>query len=115
MGFTNAVQANGLLYLAVAVSWDEKLLPLHVGDMGGQMEEVDKSLQSTLKAFGAGFEAVIKETVFVTSMDAALAAAGIRREYFASDALPASTWVEVRRLAHPDLLIEVEVVALLPV
>jgi len=33
----------------------------------------------------------------------------VRMEYFA--ALPTSTTVEVRRLAHPDLLVEVEVVA----
>jgi enamine deaminase RidA (YjgF/YER057c/UK114 family) len=33
----------------------------------------------------------------------------VRMEYFG--ALPTSTTVEVRRLAHPDLLVEVEVIA----
>ncbi len=37
----------------------------------------------------------------------------VRREYFRADP-PASTMVEVSRLVHPDLLIEIEAIALLP-
>ena len=54
---------------------------------------------------------LVKTTTYVTDIDAFFTHVDIRMEYFG--ALPTSTTVEVRRLAHPDFLVEVEAMAIL--
>ena len=54
---------------------------------------------------------VVKETVFTTDMDALVAANPKRVEYYKDVTPPASTWVEVKRLVDPDLMLEVEITA----
>jgi enamine deaminase RidA (YjgF/YER057c/UK114 family) len=111
MGFAAAVHDDGLLWVSGMVSWDETLTPLHPGDMRQQMAEVYQRLQGFLAGFNAGLDAIIRETVFVTDIDTALANSDVRNALFDPERLPAATWIEVRRLVHPDLLIEVECVA----
>lgn len=59
-----------------------------------------------------GFAQVLKKTVFVTDMDAMLGANGVRLKTYGAHT-PACTVVEVRRLAFPACLAEIEVVAAL--
>ena len=54
---------------------------------------------------------LVKTTTFVTDIDEFFRHADIRMEYF-GPALPTSTTVEVRRLAHVDFLVEVEAIAM---
>lgn len=63
-----------------------------------------------MKRFGVGLESVIKETIFTTDMEALKAAAAVRTRAYVEPA-PASTWIEVKRLILPELLVEVELVA----
>jgi enamine deaminase RidA (YjgF/YER057c/UK114 family) len=51
----------------------------------------------------------VKTTTYVTDIEAYFKHVDVRMEYFR--ALPTSTTVEVRRLAHPDFLVEVEAIA----
>jgi len=51
----------------------------------------------------------VKTNTYVTDIEEYFKHVDVRMEYFG--ALPTSTTVEVRRLAHPDLLVEVEVIA----
>ena len=64
-------------------------------------------------AVGAGVEDIASVTVFVTDISQFAAVQEVRQEYFSGE-LPASTLVEVSRLAHPDLLIEINAIASLP-
>lgn len=111
MGFAAAVLDDRLLWISGMVSWDEALTPLHPGDMRGQMTEVYRRLQEFLTRSGSGLDAIIRETVFVTDIDTALANSDVRNALFDPEQLPAATWVEIRRLVHPDLVIEVDCVA----
>ena len=65
---------------------------------------------------GGGFENVVKLTSYLTNIDAnAPAYREVRASYFTNKAaLPASTLLQVPRLASPAYLLEVEVVAVLP-
>jgi enamine deaminase RidA (YjgF/YER057c/UK114 family) len=63
-----------------------------------------------LQAAGATMDDIVKLTIFVTRIDKS---AGIRRarsEFFSGD-FPASSMVEVSRLGRPELLVEIEAVA----
>ncbi len=66
-----------------------------------------------LAAAGAGFADVVKVTVFLADVDDRQAVNTVRQEVF-GEHRPASTLVEISRLAIPGALIEVEAVALVP-
>jgi 2-iminobutanoate/2-iminopropanoate deaminase len=81
------------------------------GDMRAQIEQVGKNLQACLEAAGARLADLVKTTTYVTDIDEFFKHADTRMRYFGA-AMPTSTTVEVRRLSHPDFLVEVEAVAI---
>lgn len=111
--YSQAVRAGNLLFISGTVSWNDRAEPTGVGDMAVQVRNVYDELARTLKAHNATFADVVKETVYTCDIDAMVGAASIRAGYWADCAPPASTWVEVSRLVHPDLLLEVEMTAVL--
>lgn len=112
-GYSQAVAAGDLLFIAGTVSWDLNGQPINIGDFGAQVTNIYEELALTLAAYAIDFSAVVKETIFTCDMAALVSAAPLRAAYFADCAPPASTWVQVERLVHPDLLLEVEMVAAL--
>ncbi|MEX2454675.1 MAG: RidA family protein [Rhodospirillaceae bacterium] len=85
------------------------------GDMAAQVRQVFANLSDVLAAAECGYEDVVKYTVFVTDLDAYRAARGVLAAEFAEImvAAPASTLVEISRLAAPALMVEVEAIAVL--
>src|SRR5262249_12829892 len=79
------------------------------GDMRAQMRQVGENIKAALAAAGATLADIVKTNTYVTDIEEFFKHVDVRMEYFG--ALPTSTTVEVRRLAHPDLLVEVEVIA----
>ena len=108
--YAQAVSDGQLLHVAGTLSLDDSFAPTGVGDMGKQLETIYARIGRTLAAHGVGFEDVLKENVFVTDMDAMLAANGVRARAYGAHT-PACTVVEVRRLAFVECLAEIEVVA----
>jgi 2-iminobutanoate/2-iminopropanoate deaminase len=84
------------------------------GDMQRQIQQVGENLKTALAAAGATLADLVRTQTFTTDIDAFFQHVGVRMEYFGV-ALPTSTTVEVRRLSHPDFLVEVEAIAVLPV
>ncbi len=72
------------------------------GDMRAQIRQVGENVKAALGD-------IVKTNTYVTDIEEFFKHTDVRMEYFG--ALPTSTTVEVRRLAHPDLLVEVEVIA----
>src|SRR5262249_9793530 len=66
-------------------------------------------VKAALEAAGASLADIVKTNTYVTDIEEFFKHVDVRMEYFG--AMPTSTTVEVRRLAHPDLLVEVEVMA----
>ena len=80
------------------------------GDMRAQIKQVGENLREALEAAGCTLADLVKTTTFVTNIDEFFRHVDVRHDYLGV-ALPASTTVEVRRLAHPDLLVEIEAIA----
>ena len=72
-----------------------------------------ENVGAALTAARASFADVAKVTIYLTDVDDRERIDPVRREFF-GDARPASTLVEVSRLAIPGARIEVEAVAILP-
>jgi 2-iminobutanoate/2-iminopropanoate deaminase len=80
------------------------------GDMRRQIQQVFENIRTALAAAGATMADVVRRQTFTTDIDAYFRHVDARMDY-CGDALSTSTTVEVRRLSHPDFLVEVEVMA----
>jgi reactive intermediate/imine deaminase len=84
-----------------------------VEDAGAQTRQVLENLKSVLAEAGATLDDIVKVVVYVTDVDDFTAIHKVRAEYFKDD-YPASTLVEVSALAGPELLVEIEAIAVIP-
>lgn len=101
-----------LLFTAGITARDPHGNLVGAGDMRAQIEQCFRNIGDVLQAAGAGFGDVLKWTMYTTDIDAFGKHADVYRRHFIDH--PASTLVEVRRLVHPDMMVEIEAVARLP-
>ena len=80
------------------------------GDMGAQIEQVGRNIEACLKAAGGSLGDIVKTTTFVTDIEEFFRHNEVRMRYL-GPALATSTTVEVRRLAGPDFMVEIEAIA----
>ncbi len=111
--YTDAVRVGELLFLSGVVPVDGEGNLVGEGDVVEQARQVFRNIREVLAAAGATFSDVAKVTVFLTDVDDRAKINPVRQEAF-GEARPASTLVEISRLAVPGALIEVECVAALP-
>jgi reactive intermediate/imine deaminase len=111
--FTDAVLSGDLLFVSGIVAVDGEGGLVGGEDVVAQARQVFANMRAVLAAVGCGFEDVVKVTVFLTDIDDRPKINPVRQEVFGS-ARPASTLVEVARLAVEGAKIEVEAIAVTP-
>lgn len=100
-----------LIFVAGQVSVDMGGNPVGAGDIALQTRTVLENVKRVLEGAGAGLRDVIKLNIYVTNMaEYRSRTREIRREYFSQD-FPASTLVEVKSLASPEFMVEIEAIA----
>jgi reactive intermediate/imine deaminase len=111
-GYSHVVSVRGgtTIYIAGQVALDAKGQLVGKGDFAAQAQQVFENLGTALKAAGATFASVVKANTYMRDASQVAVLREIRSKYFTKD-LPASTLIEVPRLANPDFLIEIEVIA----
>ncbi|HJZ77469.1 MAG TPA: RidA family protein [Vicinamibacterales bacterium] len=112
-GYTHIVEVTGpakTIYVSGQIAYDKDGNLVGAGDMKAQAEQVFKNLEAALTAAGAKFSDVVKMNSYITDMSKVQAVRDVRTKYFA-ETTPASTFVEVKGLVRPELLLEIEVVA----
>lgn len=109
-GYAQAVIYDGLIYISGTLSINSDMSVVGEGDMGVQLKTIYERIARSLSANGADITDILKETVFVTDMDAMLGANSVRLQVF-GEHMPACTVVEVNRLAFPGCMAEIEVIA----
>ncbi|WP_051293213.1 RidA family protein [Olivibacter sitiensis] len=80
------------------------------GQMDKAIDAVYKRLETTLRAYDLDFSHVIKENLYATAIDSVIQHLDHRKKYY-GDHTPAATWVQVSRLADPNCILEVELIA----
>jgi 2-iminobutanoate/2-iminopropanoate deaminase len=111
--YTDAVRVGDLLFVSGCVPTDGAGNVVGGDDVAAQARKTFENIGAILAAAGAGFADVAKVTVFLTDIDDRPLINPVRKEFF-GDAKPASTLIEVSRLAIPGIKIEVEAVARVP-
>ncbi|MDO8689091.1 MAG: RidA family protein [Dehalococcoidia bacterium] len=110
--YSHAVRAGNLLFLAGQVARDKEGRAVGLGDAAAQADQVMKNIGALLEAAGATFDNIVKLNVFLTDMRYSPAVGQVRRRYM-REPFPASTSVQVVALADPELLLEIEAIAVL--
>ena len=108
--YTDAVRAGQLLFVSGLVAVDGSGSLVGGEDVVAQTRQVFENMRAVLAAAGCGFEDVLKVTIFLTDIDDRPRINPVRQEVFGSTR-PASTLVEVPRLAVTGAKVEVECVA----
>ncbi|MEO0438418.1 MAG: RidA family protein [Pseudomonadota bacterium] len=113
-GYAHAVKVGSEVKISGAVSMDAQGNPTAVGDMRQQMINVYADLEVILEHYGLSFDDVIVENVFTTDMPSFLAASSEYRNGLYQGKFPTGSWLEVKGLALPEFLIEIELEAYSP-
>jgi len=105
------VEARKTIFVSGQLARDAQGNVVGAGDMRAQIRQTGENIKAALAAAGATLNDVVKTNTYVTDIEEFFKHTDVRMEYFG--ALPTSTTVEVRKLAHPDLMVEIEVIAVL--
>ena len=111
--YTDAVRAGDLLFVSGVGAVVAVGRLVGGADVVAQARHVFESMRTVLGAAGCGFADVVKVTIFLTDVDDRPRINPVRQEVFGA-ARPASTLVEVSRLAVEGAKIEVEAIAAIP-
>jgi reactive intermediate/imine deaminase len=111
--YTDAVRAGELLFVSGVVPVDAEGKVVGGDDVVAQARKVFSSMGEILAAAGCTFQDVVKVTLYLIDVDERPLINPVRQEVFGSTR-PASTLVEVPRLAVEGARIEVDAVALIP-
>lgn len=114
-GYTHVVETTGparTIYLSgqVGIAPDGNI----AGDFRAQVEQSFENLKAALAAVGAGFEHVVKVTNYLIDMSQLPVLVEVRNRYVNINTPPASTTLQIGRLARPELLFEIEAIAVVP-
>jgi 2-iminobutanoate/2-iminopropanoate deaminase len=108
--YSQAIKANGFVFVSGQVAFDPATQQVIEGDVSAQTERSLKNVSGILAAAGSEMAKVVRSTVFLKSMDDFAAMNAVYGKYFTS-APPARSTVEVARLPK-DVLGEIDVIAL---
>jgi 2-iminobutanoate/2-iminopropanoate deaminase len=110
--YSQAVITEGgrIVWLAGQVAFQDAAGKSLAGDFDGQVREVFRLLGETLKETGGALADMVTMTVFITDQRHGDRFTELRKEIFAGD-FPASALITVRALARPEMLVEVQGIA----
>lgn len=106
-GFSRAVKVGNQVFVSGTTAIRPDGTVAGVGDPYTQMVETLRTIETALRQAGATLKDVVRTRMFATNLAHTEAIGKAHAEFFGA-IRPASTLVEVARLVHPDMLIEIE-------
>jgi 2-iminobutanoate/2-iminopropanoate deaminase len=107
--YSQAVVANGLVFVSGQVPFDPATGQVVPGEVAEQTKRVLENVKAVLEAAGSSLSAVVKTTIYLTDMNGFASVNEVYASYFTSDP-PARATVEVRRLPR-DVMVEIDAIA----
>ena len=107
VAYSRLVRAGDYVAVSGTTATDEHGRIVGAGQMYVQARQALTNIRAALERAGVSLHEVVRTRMFVTDIARYAEAARAHREFFA-DSPPATSMVEVRRLIHPDMMIEIE-------
>ena len=111
--YNHVVKVGTTVYISGQVSRDMNGRTSHVGDPEAQIREVWANLEIAVKAAGGSLKDIVKTTTYVVGAENLGKIRAARLSLLPPDGRPTSTTLLVAGLADPDLMVEVEAIAVL--
>jgi len=111
VGYSRAVKVGNIIEVAGTTASDGENI-IGKGNMYEQTKFILQKMEHTLQECGASLDNVTRTRMFVTDISKWEEAARAHFEFF-KNIKPVTTMIEVSKLIHPDLLIEIEATAIL--
>ncbi len=108
--YSQAIRANGFVFISGQIPLDPKTQQLVEGDVARQTERVMENLKGIVEAAGSSLDKAVKTTVFLADMGEFAAMNEVYGRYFPKNA-PARATVQVSRLPR-DVRVEIDLTAL---
>jgi len=109
--YSQAIRANGFVFLSGQIPLDPKTQQVVEGDAAVQTERVLENLKAVVEAAGSSIQRVVKTTVFLADMNDFAAMNEVYSRYFVTHP-PARSTVEVSKLPR-NVRVEIDLIALL--
>lgn len=109
-GYARAVQAGETVYVSGTTGTDPSGKVLSPGDAVAQTEQAIHNIESALQRLGLGLEHVVRTRIYLTQMDQWESVAKMHGKFF-GEIHPATSLIGVARLVDPEMLVEIEAVA----
>jgi 2-iminobutanoate/2-iminopropanoate deaminase len=110
--YSQAVAANGMLFVSGQIPLNPATNQLCTGTIAEQTEQVFRNLKAILEEAGCGFEHVVKTTVLLSDMGEFAAMNDVYGKYFTA-CMPARATFQAARLPR-DVKVEIELIAVKP-
>ena len=110
--YSQAIRANGFVFLSGQIPFDPATGELITGDVTAQTTRVLDNVKAIAEAAGSSLDKAVKATVFLKDMNDFAAMNAVYAEYLAPQGViaPARTTIEAARLPK-DALVEIELIA----
>jgi enamine deaminase RidA (YjgF/YER057c/UK114 family) len=112
IGFSRAVRVGDLIFVSGTVAWGPDGKLVGKGDVYAQAKQTLANIEGYLREAGASLRDVVRTRIYLIDIDRWQEVARAHREAF-GDVRPASSLLEISRLAEPEMLVEIEAVAIL--
>jgi len=109
--YSQAIKANGFVFISGQIPLDPATQQLVQGDVAKQTERVLENLKGIAEAAGSSLNRAVKTSVFLADMSDFTAMNEVYARYFTAHA-PARSTVQVARLPR-DVRVEIDLIALL--
>jgi enamine deaminase RidA (YjgF/YER057c/UK114 family) len=112
-GYTHVVEARGgrTVYISGQIALDKNGNIVGINDFEAQVRQAFQDVRHALEAAGMTFDDVVKLGLYVTDVSHVGTLRQVRDEFVNTQNPPASTLVQVAALVRPELLFEVEAIA----
>jgi len=113
--YSPAVKVKGgtTIYLAGYGAFQDESGKSYAGDFDGQVRLSFERIRRTLEKAGGKLDDIVTMTVFITDMANGTRFTHLRKEFFQEGRYPASALIGIKALARPEMMVEIQAVAVI--